>query len=98
MLVQSIDHFYVRKGDLQENYGSAMRSAVKKLAKLAPTQEFQGVKEPNWDKSPISRSSTVEDTENLENETDMTTDDLVETSSFARLAHQTRMRLSSSRL
>ena len=32
-----------------------MRSAIRKLAKLAPYQEFQEIKEPNWNKSPTPR-------------------------------------------
>ena len=58
MLVQSFEHFYVRKGDLMENFHSAMRSALKKLARLVsllnakklrslagPRVQFQGARE-----------------------------------------------------
>ena len=61
MLIQSADHFYVRKGELMENFHSAMRSALKKLAKLAPSQEYQDVEEPNWNKSPMPRKTATEE-------------------------------------
>ena len=44
MLVQAFEHFYVRKGELMENFHSAMRSALKKLAKLVALPECQEIK------------------------------------------------------
>ena len=35
MLVQAFEHFYVRKGELMENFHSAMRSAHKKFSKVS---------------------------------------------------------------
>ena len=81
MLVQSIDHFYVRKGELLEYFSSAMRSAIRKLAKLAPSPEFQEIKEPNWNKSPIPRVKPLVVIDDLEDEDNIMTDALVQTTS-----------------
>ena len=44
-----------------ENFHLAMRSALKKLAKLVALPECQEIKEPNWSKSPIPRGSIRKD-------------------------------------